>query len=116
MTGSSARPAAQDAEEGLDVGVGAEVAVPVEVGGAVAGRSRAVACNAGEEGLDVGVGADVAVAVEVGRAAGAADPERPAGGAACDAVAAGKGALADECGARDFTVELRAPGRRRDRG
>jgi hypothetical protein len=60
----SARTSRQDAEEGLDVGVGADVAVAVEVGAAAGGA--ACAGKAGEEGLDVGVGADVAVAVEVG--------------------------------------------------
>src|SRR3954466_5095008 len=55
----SAGAAAQDTEEGLDVEVGAGVAVTVEVGGA-AGRA-AVAGEAGEEGGDVGIGAGVAV-------------------------------------------------------
>src|SRR5262245_49051033 len=65
----SAVAAGQDAEERLDVGVGADVAVAVKVGGGAAGRGRAVAAQAGEEGLDVEVGADVTVAVEVGAAA-----------------------------------------------
>src|SRR6185369_17386303 len=57
----------QHSEERLDVGVGADIAVAVEVGGA-AGWA-AVAGEGGEEGLDVGVGAHIAVAVEV-RSAG----------------------------------------------
>ncbi len=62
--GESAVPAPQDPEEGLNVLVGADVAVGVEVGGA-AGWA-AVAAEAREEGLDVSVGAGVAVVVEVG--------------------------------------------------
>src|SRR5438067_13827511 len=65
----SAGPAAQHPEEALDVQVGAQVPVGVEVGGAGAGGWRAAPGEAGEEGLDVLVGAGVAVAVEVGRAA-----------------------------------------------
>src|SRR5882672_1441942 len=63
----------KDSEEGFDVGVGAGVAVAVEVGRAA--RGAAVAREAGEEGLDVGVGAGVAVVVEVGGAGAQADGE-----------------------------------------
>src|SRR5262245_13326109 len=69
----SAVASREDAEEGLDVGVGAHIAVVVEVGGAGARWGGAVAGQAREEGLDVRVGADVPVAVEVG---GAADREQ----------------------------------------
>src|SRR5262245_26770172 len=65
LTGRSARAPAQDAEERLDVGVGADVPVAVEVGGAGARGGRAVAGDAGKERLDVGVRAHVPVAVEV---------------------------------------------------
>ena len=51
---NSARPAAQHAEERLDIRIGAGIAVAVEVGAAA--RGAAVAGKAGEEGLDVGVG------------------------------------------------------------
>src|SRR5262249_40268897 len=67
---TSARPARQDPEERLDVGVGAQVAVVVEVD--VAGWA-AGAREAREEGLDVRLGADVTIAVEVGAAAGEGD-------------------------------------------
>src|SRR5262245_39632516 len=66
----SARSPGQDSEERLNVRVGAEVSVVVEVGAVEARGLGAVAGDAGEEGFDVSVGADVAVAVEVGRAAG----------------------------------------------
>src|SRR5262249_34376721 len=59
--------AAQDTEEGLDVAVGADVPVAVEVS-AVAGCTAAAA-QAGKEGLDIGVGSDIPVVVEVGAAA-----------------------------------------------
>src|SRR5262245_26091606 len=72
----SAGVAGQDAEEGLDVGVGAAVTVAVEVGRA-AGRA-AGAAEAGKEGLDVGVVADIPIAVEVRGARGRpAEVQRP---------------------------------------
>src|SRR3954469_6871692 len=64
----SARGAGQDAEEGFDVRIGADVPVGVEV--RAAAGIAAVAGKTAEEGLDVGVGADIAVTVEVGGAAG----------------------------------------------
>src|SRR5689334_12006281 len=61
--------ASEDAEEGLDVCVGAHIAVGVEVSAEAEAGGAAVACKTGEEGLDVGVGAGVAITVEVGGAA-----------------------------------------------
>ena len=92
----SAGAAAEDAEECLEVEVGAVVAVAVEVGGATGGA--AVAAEAGEEGFDVGVGAGVTIVVEVrGGAAGAEDEGEglavPAVGART--LACGAGAEAD---------------------
>ncbi len=60
----SARSPRQHPEEALDVGIGADIPIPVEVGRAAGGA--AVAAEAGEERVDVGVCACVAVAVEVG--------------------------------------------------
>jgi len=51
----SAAAAAEDAEEGLNVLIGAEVAVPVEVAALAEAGRAAVATQAGEEGLDVRV-------------------------------------------------------------
>src|SRR5436189_43671 len=66
--GGLAGSPAQDAEERLDIRVGPEVPVAVEVGAITGGAARAP--QAGEEGLDVGVGPEVAIVVEVRRAAG----------------------------------------------
>src|ERR1041384_5523697 len=64
----SAGAARKNAEERLDVGVGANPAVAVEVGvGGAVGAT--VAREAGEERLDVRVGTDGAVAVVVVAAA-----------------------------------------------
>ncbi len=61
-------PPAQDPEEGVNVGIGADVAaVAVEVGG-VAQRA-AVARKTGKKGDDVLVRAGIAIVVEVGRPA-----------------------------------------------
>src|SRR6185436_3198162 len=69
-----AGPAAQHAEEALDVRVRADVAVAVEVGGAAA--CAAVPAQTCEERLDVRVGADIPVSVEVGGPARRAGPAR----------------------------------------
>src|SRR5947208_2319185 len=66
---TSARSTSQDSEEALDIGVGADVAVAVEVGRGGARWRGAASREAGEEALNIGVGADVAVAVKVGAAA-----------------------------------------------
>ncbi len=60
----SATAASQDAEEGFDVVVGADVAVTIEVGGAAGGQQ--VPERQGEKRVDILVCADVAVMVEVG--------------------------------------------------
>src|SRR5436853_168397 len=73
--------AGKDAEEALDVGVGADVAVAVEVGGA-AGWAAA-ATEAGEEVFDGAGGAGVLVADDAG-----ADGAGGGGGGDADAVAA----------------------------
>ena len=57
--------AAQDTEKRLDVGIGAHIAVAVEVGGAAGWAARAA--EAGEEGFNIRIRAGVAVTVEVRR-------------------------------------------------
>src|SRR5262245_30312207 len=79
----------KDSEEGFDVGVGAGVAVAVEVRRAAGGAAGPA--EAGEEGLDVGVGADIAVVVEVGGAGALADGEQGRGAEGLAAVVAGRG-------------------------
>src|SRR4051812_46294743 len=59
----------QEAEERLDIGVGADIPVLIDVG-AAAGVA-AVAGQARKEGFNVGVGAGIAVVVEVHRAVAA---------------------------------------------
>src|SRR5678815_4514849 len=66
VTGRSAGPARQDPEEGLNVGVGAEVAVAIEVRIA---RLAAVAPKARKERLDVCLGAGITVPVVIRAAA-----------------------------------------------
>src|SRR5262249_9219369 len=94
----SAGSARQDSEEGLDVGIGAEVAVVVEVGRAAG--CAADAGEAGEEGLDVGVGAGVAVVVEIGgaRRGGDGGEEETADVAVVEAFADDQAVIADAVG------------------
>src|SRR5262245_49074721 len=77
----SALASSQDTEEGLDVLIGADIPIAVEVG---IGRARraALAGDAGKEGFDVLVGAEIAVAVVV--AAAAVVVRRRAGAVAVD--------------------------------
>ncbi len=60
-----AGPARQNSKKALNVRIGADIAITIEVGVAHAWGRGACAGKAGEEGFDVLVGADVAVAVVI---------------------------------------------------
>ena len=71
----SAGVAGEHAEEGFYVGVGADIAIAIEVINPATELAPwgAVACDAAEERLNISVGAGVTITVDVGGAAGEGD-------------------------------------------